>query len=129
MERKEEGGLVETKKTFAGRQCSSRENRRSGQKSIRQKLQWISGRCRRWWYSRQVRKWRRRLHNGILKTITAAAAIAYVGAVCGIDSPDGGCGIVNCLIICAVSGTWLVLFCIANNWFEQEGEEDEPWDM
>ena len=87
-------------------------------------------RCRRWWHSRPVRKWRRRIHNGILKTITAVAALAYVGAVCSTDSPDGGCGIVNCLIICAVSGTWLVLFCIANNWFEQEdGEEDEPWDM
>ena len=35
----------------------------------------------------------------------------------------------NCLIICAISGMWLVLFCIANNWFEQDGEEDEPWDM
>ena len=62
--------------------------------------------------------------------ITAVAALAYVGAVCSTDSLDGGCGIVDCLIICAISGTWLVLFCIANNWFEQEdGEEDEPWDM
>lgn len=100
------------------------------QRSIRRKLQRTSVRCRHWWHSRPVRKWRRRIHNGILKTITAVAALAYVGAVCSIDSLDGGGGIVNCLIICAISGTWLALFCIANNWFEQEdGEEDEPWDM
>lgn len=83
--------------------------------------------CRHWWHSRPVRKWRRRIHNGILKSITAVAALAYFGAACSVD--EGG-KISTCLIICAISGAWLVLFCKANNWFEQEyGEEDEPWDM
>ena len=103
--------------------------RGSCQRSIRQKSQRISRKCRYWWHSRPVRKWRRRIHNGILKTITAVAALAYVGAVCSIDSPDGGISIPTCLIICAISGMWLVLFSIANNWFEEDGEEDEPWNM
>lgn len=55
--------------------------------------------------------------------------MAYLGAVCSVESPDG-ISIRTCLIVCAISGAWIVLFCKANNWFEQEdGEEDEPWDM
>lgn len=66
-----------------------------------------------------------------MKIITAAAIIAYFGAVCSIDSPEWQPSDLPVqLAVCAVSGLWLVLFGIANNWFyEDEREEDEPWDM
>lgn len=66
-----------------------------------------------------------------MKIITTVAAIAYLGAVCYVDSPEWQLSDLPVqLAVCAVSGFWLVLFGSANNWFyEDEREEDEPWDM
>lgn len=70
------------------------------------------------------------MHNGILKTITAAAAIAYLGAACATESPEWqSSDLLAQMAVRAVSGLWLILFGIANDWFYEEWEEDEPWDM
>lgn len=66
-----------------------------------------------------------------MKIITAAAVIAYFGVVGSIDTPEWQPSDLPVqLAVCAVSYLWLVLFGIVNNWFyEDEREEDEPWDM
>ena len=53
-----------------------------------------------------------------------------MGAACAADSPEWQSSDLPAqLAVCAVSGLWLVLFGVANNWFYEEWEEDEPWDM
>lgn len=54
-------------------------------------------------------RFRRKLKNIILKTITTAAAIIYMLAVFSVEShPD------EAFMVASVSGIWILLFIIAN---------------
>ena len=72
---------------------------------------------------KKLRRFKRKAHNFILKTITVIAAIMLMLSICALDSP-------SCipLIVCVVSISWLGIVAYANgmmNDYEEEGDLHE----
>lgn len=63
---------------------------------------------------RTSRKLKNKIHDGILKLITGIASAVLFVSICCIDSEDPTIFYISS----AISGAWIILFCIANNKFD-----------
>ena len=64
---------------------------------------------------------KRKIHNGVLKTITGIAAVALLIGVCALDSLYTNIPVYMCFI----SELWLCLFGYANDLFNNYDIDDE----
>ncbi len=105
---------------------STKRLRQSCQPSMGQKLRW------RFWECKKAKKWRSKIHNFVIITITLIAVHYFFFSIFDWMADDW---IIEYLpidvAIFTVSSIWLTLFGIANaDWLTgYEDEEDDEWDI